>query len=67
MASRGLQQDAGAARFVLQIRHIVKLLLHCSLDEIVAEVDLGRRQGADSGGEAEVAPHDCGSRLMNQS
>ena len=46
-----------AERLVFEVSHIIKLLLHCSLDEVVAEVDLGRRQCIGRGGEAEVAPH----------
>ena len=51
-------RDAGVARLVFQIGHIIKLLLDGALDEVVAEVDLGRRQCPRGGNEAEVAPHD---------
>ena len=54
----GKFEDAGVARLVFQISHIIQLLLDGSLDEVVAEVDLGRRQCPGCGHEAEVAPHD---------
>ena len=55
MALEGLEPITEG--LVFEVRHIVELLLHCPLDEVVAEVDLGRRQCPGGGGEAEGAPH----------